>query len=128
VSDGRSPNLRRFLVEHVDSIAQLEILGLLSAEPETARTAVAVARVIGVDPAWAATELGRLVARGFVAPATNGSDPAYRFAPTHPALGETVERVLHAFRERRVTVVDLVANKPSPHVRGFADAFRWRKD
>jgi hypothetical protein len=128
VSEGLSPDVRRFLVEHVDSIAQLEILGLLYAEPETARTAAAVARVIGVDPAWAATELGRLVARGFIAPASNGRDPAYQFAPSRPALVETIERVLHAFRQRRVTVIDLVASKPSPNIRGFADAFRWRKD
>jgi hypothetical protein len=128
VSDGLSADVRRFLVDHVDSIAQLEILGLLYAEPQSARTAAAVARIIGVDPAWAATELGRLVDRGFVAPATNGADPAYRSATADPALAATVERVLQAFRDRRVTVVDLVANKPSPHVRGFADAFRWRKD
>jgi DNA-binding MarR family transcriptional regulator len=128
VSGGLSRDVERFLVEHVDSIAQLEILGLLYGEPETARTAAAIARVIGVDPAWAATELGRLVGRGFVAPATNGGDPAYRFSARDPALRETIERVLQAFRERRVTVVDLVASKPSPHVRGFADAFRWRKD
>ena len=128
MSEGLLRDVERFLVEHIDSIAQLEILGLLYAEPETARTAAAVARVIGVDPAWAATELGRLVGRGLVAPATNGGNPAYRFSPRDPALGETVERVLEAFRERRVTVVDLVASKPSPHIRGFADAFRWRKD
>ena len=128
MSGGLSRDVERFLVEHIDSIAQLEILGLLCGEPETARTAATIARVIGVDPAWAATELGRLVGRGFVAPATNGGDPAYRFSADDPALRETIERVLQAFRERRVTVVDLVATKPSPHVRGFADAFRWRKD
>jgi hypothetical protein len=128
VRPGLSSDVERFLIEHIDSIAQLEILGLLYAEPETARTAATVARIIGVDPAWAATELGRLVGRGFVAPATNGGDPAYRFSPSDPAVGETVERVLQAFRRRRVTVVDLVASKPSPHIRGFADAFRWRKD
>jgi hypothetical protein len=128
VSEGLERDVERFLVEHIDSIAQLEILGLLYAEPETARTAGTVARIIGVDPAWAATELGRLVGRGFVAPASNGRDPTYRFAPSDPALAGTIERVLDAFRERRVTVVDLVASKPSPHIRGFADAFRWRKD
>jgi hypothetical protein len=36
--------------------------------------------------------------------------------------------VLRAFRERRVTVIDLVASKPSRHIRGFANAFRLRKD
>jgi len=128
VSEGLDRDVERFLVEHIDSIAQLEIVALLYGEPETARTAAVIARVIGVDPAWAATELGRLVGRGFVAPATNGGDPAYRFSADDPALRETIERVLQAFRERRVTVVDLVATKPSPHVRGFADAFRWRKD
>ena len=128
MSAGLEHDVERFLVDHIDSIAQLEILGLLYGQPETARTATAVARVIGVDPAWAATELGRLVGRGFVAPTTNGGDPAYRFSPRDTALGETIERVLQAFRERRVTVVDFVASKPSPHIRGFADAFRWRKD
>jgi hypothetical protein len=121
-------DVERFLVEHIDSIAQLEILHLVSASGATVYTAAAVARAIGVDVVWASTELQNLADRGLLQPNENGNAPSFRFAPRTPELAETVGRVLRAFQERRVTVIDLVANKPSRHIRGFADAFRLRKD
>ena len=122
------PDVQRFLVEHVDSIAQLEILHLLHASPGSQHTAAGIARALGFDPAWASSELENLTNRGFLALSPNGAAPTFRFAPRTSELGETLEQVLRAFKERRVTVIDLVASKPSRHIRGFADAFRLRKD
>ena len=121
-------DVERFLAEHIDSIAQLEILLLLHADPAAEATAATVARALAVDAAWASTELHDLATRGLLAQGTNGTAPAFRFAPHTVELRDTIERVLRMFRERRVTVIDFVASKPSRHIRGFADAFRFRKD
>jgi hypothetical protein len=51
-----------------------------------------------------------------------------RFAPPSPNLRRTIDEVLRAYRERRVTVIGLITTKPSKHVLGFAGAFRLRKD
>ena len=121
-------DVERFLVDHIDSIAQLEILRLLHATPESDATAATVARALGVDAVWASAELANLTSRGLLAHGANGAAPTFRFAPRTDELRATIDEVLRAFHERRVTVIDLVASKPSRHIRGFADAFRLRKD
>jgi hypothetical protein len=128
MSPALPPEIERFLIAHVDSIAQLEILHLLQDAPAAEHTAAAIARTLGVDAAWAAAELENLANLGFVVPSPNGAAPAFRYAPRTSELADTLEQVLRAFRERRVTVIDFVASKPSRHIRGFADAFRLRKD
>jgi hypothetical protein len=121
-----SLSVERFLVDHVDSVAELETLVHLQANPDAEVGAEGVARALGVDAGWAADELERLAARGIVA---RGTQPgAFRFAPRTDELGRTIDEVLAAYRERRVTVISIITTKPSKHVLGFADAFRLRKD
>ena len=121
------PDVHEFLLEHADSIAQLEILLLLHDGAES-KTPDAIARHLGVDAAWAARELADLAARGLLAVHANGGPPTYRFAPHSEEILATVDRVAQAMRERRVTVIETIARKPSRHLRVFADAFRLRKD
>ncbi len=121
-------DVERFLVEYIDSIAQLEILVLLHRAPDIEFPATAVARELGVDAAWALRELGGLAGRGLLAERGNGAGSVFRFHPADPQLGALIDRVVQTFRERRLAVVDLVVTKPSRHILGFADAFRIRKD
>lgn len=116
-----------FVMDHVSSVAQLEILLLLVSRAGAEVTPEVAARELRMDPSWAAAELGRLVDSGLLANG-NGGSPTYRFAPVGPETEALVQRVIDAYAERRAAIVTLIYQKPSKTVRTFADAFRLRRD
>ncbi len=121
--EGVPADVRTFLAGHVDSIEQLEILLLLHQNPETEWTAEQTAGALYGNPASAARRLQRLHADGLLVQG-GGDDAAYRYAPRTPALAESVERLAHTYRERRVAVTTLIASRPMDNVRAFSEAFR----
>ena len=52
----------------------------------------------------------------------------YRLAPKTPELAKAVTELTVAYRERRVTVIQLIYAKPTDTIQDFADAFRFRKE
>lgn len=120
-----SPEVARFIAEHIDAAEQLEILLLLHREPEKQWTARDVSQAIYTVPASATLRLEALSASGFAA-STGGADPAYRYAPRTEQLGAQVDSLAQAYRKDRVAVIKLIFNKPPDPVQSFADAFRLR--
>jgi hypothetical protein len=120
-------DVERFLLDHVDSVAQLDALVLLHGRAPAELRVEAVARELGVDTAWAIRELTALADAGALG-RRDHSPPAFRYAPASDALRATVDGVVRAYRERPVTVVEILMTKPSRHIRSFADAFRLRKE
>jgi hypothetical protein len=122
-----SPEVRRFLAEHVESVLELEGLLLLAADAGRSWTAAGVARELRVDAAWAGPQLSRLCERG-VLHCEQGPDPAYRFAPRGPEIDQVVRELADAYATRRVTVISLIFAKPIDKLKSFADAFRIRRE
>lgn len=120
-----SPEVQRFIAQHIDSAEQLEILLLLQREPEKEWTALDVSQAIYTVPASATMRLEGLVAGGFVA-STGGSDPRYRFSPRSDALREQIAVLAAAYRADRVAVIKLIFARPPDPLQSFADAFRLR--
>jgi len=120
-----SPEVQRFIAQHIDSAEQLETLLLLHREPDREWTALDVSQAIYTVPASATMRLEGLVAGGFVA-STGGSDPRYRFSPRSEALREQVDVLAAAYRADRVAVIKLIFARPPDPLQSFADAFRLR--
>jgi hypothetical protein len=127
VAAGLPDDVVAFVVDHVSSVAQLEILLLLVSREGADVTPDVAARELRMDPSWAATELRALVERGLLVNG-NGTGPTYRFAPAGPEAAALVRRVVEAYAERRAAIITLIYEKPSKTVRTFADAFRLRRD
>lgn len=122
------PNIvREFIIEHIDSVEQVEILLLLRQKTGRTWTAEAMARELRIAVSSAATRLADLKKLGFVVP-VDGAPGEYRYAPRTPELDETVRGLSEAYSERRVTVINLIFSKPIDKIRTFADAFRLRKE
>jgi hypothetical protein len=119
--------VERFIGAHVDSIAQLEILVLLCEDATGRMTAETIARRLGLDATWAAAELRGLAARGVIAE-SGDAEPAYELLPPEEAAGRDARQVVQTYRERRLSVVEVILQKPSKNIRVFAEAFRLRKD
>jgi hypothetical protein len=120
------PRIRQFIIDHIDSVMQLEMLLLIAAQPQRAWTAKDLAELLRIDPAWVDSQLRAMAAGGLV---TEQADPpAFRFEPRSADLSQAVDELARTYADRRVTVIGLIFAKPIDKIRSFADAFRIRKD
>jgi hypothetical protein len=117
-----SPPLRAFLLEHIDSVAQLEALLLLRRERKPLPVG-AVARALYVPEPVAADELAALGARGLLA----AEQDAWRYAPASAEAASLVDELAISYARALIPITNIVHGNPL-RLRRFADAFRFRKD
>jgi hypothetical protein len=120
-----SPEVQRFISEHIDAAEKLEILLLLHRDPSKQWTAADVSRAIYTVPASATLRLESLVAAGFV-DTSGGTDPLYTFRPDSDDLKGQVDALAEAYRTDRVGVIKLIFARPPDPLQSFSDAFRLR--
>jgi hypothetical protein len=125
MSDDLPAELRRFIHDHIGSIAQLELLLLLAGDPGKELSAEEAARVcyVTVDAARGIFEAMR--ADGLVALQPDGS---YRFAPRDAAWQAQVQTLAEYYAQRRLTVTHAIYSRPADALQRFADAFRLKRD
>jgi hypothetical protein len=113
-----------FLHQNIDSVEQLEVLLLLWRTPERGWTSEEVATAVYSHPSSVVRRLSMLLGQGLLREREAG---CYQYGPRTPQLHDTVTRLDHCYRERRVAVITLIASKPIENVRAFSDAFRIRR-
>jgi hypothetical protein len=123
--EGVNEVVKRFIHEHIASVAQLEILLLLQTNPKQSWTPVAIARELRIEASGAKMQLDALTSSGLLR-----FDPPdnYQFDPQTPQLAADALALAQAYLVRRVTVIGLIFAGPSDKIRSFSDAFRIRKD
>lgn len=115
-------DVRRLIGEHLESVAQLEVLLLVRAAPDKWWSAEEVARALVSRPPAAAGFLAHLHAAGLL-----GRDgDVYQYAPS-PANAATVDALAECYATRRPTVIGLIFARPDDAVASLADAFRLRR-
>lgn len=120
-------DIARFVLETVDSVAQLEALLLLRNHCEQDWSVVALAARLYIKEEQTAQIVSVLRMQGFVGQI--GTDPVlFRYAPVLPELGAMLDRVAEIYRKHLVPITNLIHSKPKPRIQEFADAFRIRKD
>jgi hypothetical protein len=127
MADPFPEDMRRFVVENIDSVEQLEVLLLLRADPAREWDAAAVSQALCTSLESVTKRLAGLRAQGLLA----GSGEAggrYRYGPSTAEQNHLVGALAEAYRERRVAVITLIYSKPADPVQAFADAFKLRKE
>jgi hypothetical protein len=124
VTSGIPEEARRFVLECIDSVEQLEVLLLLHGSPAVVWSPEAVAKTLYSNPESIVRRLAGLHARGLLAIAEASS---YRYQPRTAELADVVSLLADTYRQRRVAVITVIASKPMENVRAFSDAFRLRK-
>jgi hypothetical protein len=119
--------LRRFIGEHFSSIVQLELLLLLAGDGGKSWSADEVAKNLYIAPEAALGFLEGLRAQGLCQP-TGDVPERYRFAPSKPEWEQLTRDLAALYKERRVTIINLIYAGPAEKFQSFADAFRLRKD
>lgn len=120
-------DLRRFIAEHLGSIAQLELLLLLAADAEKTWTAEEAAKALYISPEATLGFLEAMKSQGLIRRTAEGP-PSYRFAPARPESEQLARELASFYKERRLTIINLIYASPVQKLQSFADAFRLRKD
>jgi len=121
------PRVQRFISTHIDSIEKLEVLLLMRARADREWTARDVSQELRITEASAAARLQDLTARRLLV--EKGSSPlSYRFGPASSDDAQDVAELQETYSTRRVSVISFIFSRPLDRVRGFADAFRLKRD
>ena len=120
-------DVAQFIIENIDSIAQLEALLLLRRNRETGWSVPTVASWLYIDEKQTAELLMALCQRGFAE--QRERDPfLYQYQPSSNELGQKVDQVAEIYSKHLIAVTHLVHSKPKSRIQEFADAFNFRKD
>lgn len=120
-------DVAQFIIEKIDSVAQLEALLLLRDNPQQQWDVAAVAKRLYIDDEQASKVLARLREEELLVPEP-GQSFAYRYEPGSPVLSQMVDRVAKIYAKHLVPITNLIHSKPKSRVQEFADAFKFRKD
>lgn len=127
MSRGVSEAVQRFVAAHISSIELLEVLLLLRRSEGREWRDAEVAREIGSSIMSIRDRLANLAARGLLAAREADDEIWYRYAPA-PEVGAIIDDLARAYKERRLTIIDLIYARPAPSdIETFSDAFRIRK-
>lgn len=116
-------DLRDFILRYIDSVAHVEALLLLRANPDQGWDAKQTAARLYIREAEAADVLARLCGDGLV----RGDDGLYRYECQTPEQQSMVDRLAAAYSKHLIPVTAIIHAKPR-RIREFADAFKFRKD
>jgi hypothetical protein len=119
-------DIRQFIADNIDTVAQLELLLLLRSESGRMWTAEEAGKALYSAVDVTALQMVDLQQKRLLA---SGAAPnTFVYRPESPEMVRLVNRLADLYRERRVAVITAVYTKPIDKIRSFADAFRLRKE
>ena len=116
------PDLESFVREHVRSVWAVELLLVLKRDPERRWPPDALTAELRASSTLVNDNLQRFERSGL---AIRDEDHTWRYAPASPVLAHLADRLERAYRERPVSIINLIASPPDP-IQGLADAFKFR--
>lgn len=128
---GLDEALRHFLMVHVHSFEDLEVLLLARRRKGQKFDADEAAKTLRVDPELTAAALSKLVGAELLTE-QNGSPPVYEYN-AQGVLADRVEELATAYDEQRLAVITTIGSNAivrvkSSAIKTFAEAFLLRKD
>ena len=118
------PDVRRLILEAIDTVPELEALLLLRDTPGQFWTPESASSRLYVSRAVAAYALDVLAKRGFLENTAEG----FVYRPVATEIAQTIDGLARTYASALVAVTKLIHAKPGPSVQDFARAFRLRKD
>lgn len=119
-------DVRQFIVDKIDSVAELEGLLLLCRNSETEWNIEELAQRLYISQQQTEDVLAHLYLLGFLA-VKDGVPPTYCFQPSSMELAEMVDQLAEVYSKYLIPVTNLIHSKPQTKVQKFADAFKFRK-
>ena len=117
--------LKQFIAQHVESLAQLEALLILRQDSQTPWKSGNLCKRLYISPDMCEGILVDLIRRGF---AERTAEGAVQYRPPSDDADRLLAGLAAIYQERRVAVITEIYSKPVNKVQTFADAFRLRKE
>jgi hypothetical protein len=114
--------IKEFILAHIESIAQLEALLLLRADPERLWDAAAAAQRLYIGEREGQEILARLCAEGLISRSDNG----YRYAPAADKAA-LIDRLAGTYARHLIPITNIIHQRPG-RIRQFADAFKLKRE
>lgn len=127
MADEFSAEVKQFIDQNIESLAQLEALLLFRRDPERGWHAAEIVKALYVPQELAISLLTEFCRRGFIK-LTSPTEELYFYSVADAQLDKLISAVADAYQDRRVAVISLIYSKPLNKVQTFADAFRLRKE
>ena len=123
-----SIEVQQFIERYIDSLAKLEMLLLLRADPSRQWDACDIAKALYYSARDVCEDQLASLARAGLLTCTAPPDKRYRHGPASAELERLVGDLAEMYKERRVAVITQIYSKPVNQIEVFADAFRLRKE
>ena len=119
--------IEQFIAQHIESLAQLELLLLLRHESGRGWTCQELSKQLYVTPDVCASIVQDLERRGFISrdPANND---LYWYRSAGAETDQLIDQLAGLYQQRRVAVITQIYSRPVKNVQTFADAFRLRRE
>lgn len=118
--------IKAFILDHIDSIAELEALLVLRENPYQCWVCKDVADRIYCDENTTAAVLHKLISHGLIAPDAESPD-RYRYQQSNPEITDLLNRLADVYAKCVVPITTLVHQKSKRNIKSFADAFKLKK-
>lgn len=123
--DPLPPEIQKFIVRHIASVEELEILLLLFKERDPPCTAESAYQVIKSSRQSVQLGLDKFLEAGFVE-SVPGDPPGYTFKATESE--SLIHELNRCYQEKPVRVIGAIYQRTRDFARDFADAFKFKRD
>ena len=120
-----SQDVKSFLIDCIDSVSHLEVLLILHAGPTKSWDAEMMSKEMRSNVTSASTHLNALHKKGLL---STNDDKKFYYCPANEELAKKVNALCEAYHERPVAVISAIFERPNDKLKGFADAFKLKKD
>ena len=117
------PEVREFIIRHIDSVSQIEALLILRAHPDDNWEVEQIASRVYTSDRELGAVLERFAAEGFLA----REGDVYRYGVSEPTIERTIAELARYYSSHLIPVTNMIHSKPRS-MRSFSDAFKLRKD
>ena len=119
-------DVREYITDNIDSVAELEALVLIRHDPQVEWTVSGLAERLYIGLEQAGEVALKLCSLGVTV--ETGREPVtYQYRPARPGLDVLVSEVVEAYSKYLIPVTNLIHSKPQSRVQQFAEAFKLRK-
>ncbi|XGC80418.1 hypothetical protein ACES2L_13885 [Bdellovibrio bacteriovorus] len=116
--------VREFIKQNVHSVALLDMLLMMKQNSEKEWSARHLSQEMRTNVDYAASQLAVLVSKGFVVPTQND---CFKYNSEN-YWNAIVDQLEQYYNLHRATVINHIYSQPIDSIRGFADAFKIKKD
>lgn len=120
-------DIRRLIVEGIDSVEQLQVLLLMHEQPSRAWLVKDFTAELRSSDCSIQKRLVDLYSRKILRRDLGDEDP-HTYVPFSPELEPVIQKLAEFYKQRPNRVIDLIYSQPHEALRAFADAFKIKKD